>query len=109
MSDTPLFDRDLFDGLKPRLVREFEAFHRDNPQVYALFVRFALQAAGRRSHFGAKAVFERMRWHAAFDVTGDEFKVNNNYTAFYARLFERDYPQHAGFFRQRASVADGVA
>jgi hypothetical protein len=31
----------------------------------------------------------------------DQFKVNNNYSADYARLFEKDFPQYAGIFMKR--------
>ena len=73
-----------------------------NPKVWALFVRFTFQLihAGR-SHYSAKAVFERIRWHVAIDTEADDFKINNNYTSVFARWFHRQYPAHDGFFRLR--------
>lgn len=84
--------------------REFEEFDRANPNIYHLFRRFAFEAQERGfKHFGAKAIMERVRWEVRMDTTGNsEFKINNNFTAFYARKLMRDYPSMAGFFRTRS-------
>jgi hypothetical protein len=48
-----------------------------------------------------------LRWETAIDTRSDDgFKINNNFRAFYSRLFEEDFPQHRGRFRMRASAAD---
>jgi hypothetical protein len=80
---------------------KFEEYHRDNPQVYEMFKRFTFEKISRGAkHVGAKAVLERVRWETS--VSGDDgFKVNNNYTAAYARLFAKDFPQHKDLFRTR--------
>ena len=77
-------------------------FHAANPQVYAMFRRFTLQTidAGR-SHYSARAIFHRMRWHTGVETKGDEWKLNNNYSRYYARLFMREHPQHDAFFETR--------
>ena len=78
-------------------------FHRRHPDVWRLFVRFTLQMIERGyRNYSAKAIFERIRWEK--DAGGDGvtcFKLNNNYTAFYARRFAKVYPEHAEFFRTR--------
>lgn len=98
--------RDLFDDEPPEkrsLVEAFWEFHRDNPGVYALFDKFAREAAAKeRKAFGSKMIFERMRWYTLIESQGDAFKLNNNYTAYYARLWMHRNPQHAGFFRTRS-------
>lgn len=85
----------------------FEAYHKANPHIYELFKRFTFEKirAGAKN-LGSKAVFERIRWETGVETVGDDFKVNNIFTPFYARLFMRDYPEHEGFFRVRASAAD---
>ena len=90
------------------MVEEFKAFHRENPHIYELFKKFTLQSISRgREHFSARTVLHRIRWYTDVEtVSPDGFKVNNNWSAFYARLFERDFPEHIGFFRNRESVAD---
>lgn len=94
---------------KAKLVEQFERFHRENPHIYELFKRFAGMLVDRGyKHHSSDAILHRIRWHVnveTVDATG--FKINDHYTAFYSRLFERDFPQHAGFFRKRASAADG--
>jgi hypothetical protein len=78
-------------------------FHRQHPEVWRLFVRFTFQMIERGyRNYSAKAIFERIRWEK--DAGGDGvtcFKLNNNYTAFYARRFARAHPEHAEFFRTR--------
>lgn len=90
------------------LVREsslearFGRFDASNPHVWALFVRFTLEVvrAGHR-HYGAAAIFERIRWHMEIETSDPEFKLNNDYRAYYARKFMRQHPEHEGFFRVR--------
>ena len=86
---------------------KFEEYHRENPHVYQLFKRFTFEKinAGAQ-HLGSSAVFERIRWETSVTTTGDEFKINNTYQPFYARLFMKDYPEHEGFFRLRTAKAD---
>jgi len=81
-------------------------YHKENPQVWEKFKEFTLRTIEKGfTHYGSKGIFELIRWHTG--TTGnDGFKVNNNYTPFYVRLFERTYPQHKGFFRKRKSKAD---
>lgn len=80
----------------------FERFDADNPKVWELFVRFTKQLIVRGfKHYSADAVLHRVRWETAVETHGDVWKVNNNHTPYYARKFERAYPEHAGFFRKR--------
>lgn len=86
----------------------FVAYHAANPHVYEVFKKFASDAiqAGL-AKYSARAIVHRIRWH--FDVETartDDFKINNNHSPFYARLFLEEHPQHAGFFELRTSVAD---
>jgi hypothetical protein len=84
-------------------------FHAANPRFYHIFTRFSLEAAlAGRKRFGANLVTERIRWYTAVESKGDDFKINNNWAPFYARLFEHDHPQHQGLFRLREAAADKV-
>lgn len=84
----------------------FEAYHRANPQVFELFERFTYEKIAQGvTRLGAKAVAERIRWESP--VSGDDgFKLNNNYPAYYARLFMQKHPEHDGLFQTRTSKAD---
>ena len=84
------------------------AFHIAHPQVFALFDRFTREAIGRGfRNYSAKAVFERIRWETdQADVDGNStFKMNNNYTSFYARAWMRLNPDHEGFYRLRSQIS----
>jgi len=83
--------------------RRFAVYHAKNPHVYVLFKKFAFAAAAEKQMYSADAVLHRMRWFTDIETTGDQFKINNNYAAYYGRLFMADFPRHAGFFRTRMS------
>ena len=83
-------------------------FHRANPIVWQYFVRFTkMMIAKGFKNYSVNAVFERIRWE--IDAGGDgvsAFKLNNNYRAFYARAFMKQYPEHDGFFRTRIQTTE---
>lgn len=86
----------------------FELFHIENPHVFNLFLKYSRMARERGfEKFSAKAIFERLRWHLNFETEGDTFKLNNNYTALYARKIISEYPEFDGFFelRERKSLS----
>lgn len=86
------------------------AFHQANPKVYEELRRLALTLHYRgHKHFGVKMLFEQMRWQWAertSDMSG--FKLNNNYSAFYARLLMKKEPELFGTFNTRATRGDLV-
>ena len=85
-----------------------QAFHEQHPRVWELFVRFAFEKINAGfQHYSVKGIFERIRWETAEADNPGGFKINNNYTAFYARRFHAMYPQHDGFFRLRTQTSEG--
>lgn len=77
-------------------------FHQANPHVWALFIRYAKAAAAAVPHWGCRAVFHRIRWYTHIETkSADRFKINNNHSPYYARLFEQEFPEHQGFFTTR--------
>ena len=96
-----IFQLDLFED-------DFLKYHRENPQIYEAFKQFTTKAIERgHKNWSAEAIFNVMRWETGIEGN-DEFKINNNYKALYARLFMRDYPKYAGFFRIRKSQYDVI-
>ncbi len=86
---------------------EFERYLRDNPKVYELFERYALEAAKCGKRIGAKAIWERMRWYAQVETKDpDGYKLNNNYTSWMVRKFREDHPGYGMVFSVRQSQAD---
>lgn len=96
MSQTGLYDKPP--RRRPRHYRAFLAFHRENPDVYRLFMRFARQVKGAGyERYSSDAICHRIRWHVNIDTkSGDGFKMNDHYTAHYARLLMEDYPDEFG-------------
>lgn len=88
------------------------AFHKAHPFVWTLFDRFTRNRISLGfENYSAKAVFERIRWETDQAETGEsEFKLNNNFPAFYARRWMKMNPKHKGFFRTRTQTSkDSVA
>jgi len=86
----------------------FERFHAADPIVYELFCRFTLEAIRRgRERFGARLVWERIRWHTRIEIDSeDDYQMNDHYVPWYARLFMEDHPEHEGIFETRHAKAD---
>ncbi len=85
--------------------KEFEKFHLDNPKVYQLFCYFTqkVRTAGY-TKYSAEAIFNQIRWYTTIETTGDEYKINNDYKAYYSRKYMNDH--EINIFRTRTSVAD---
>jgi len=81
---------------------DFDDFHRQNPAVYDELVRLTrqLKARGIR-RYSIKGVYEVLRFNVKLRTTGDDYKLNNNYTASYARLIMEQEPDLDGFFDTR--------
>ena len=87
----------------------FEAYHAQNPDIWAQVVKYTkelIEIAGR-TYGSADMVLHHVRFMTLLRERGDRaYKINNNWSAFYARLWDKEYPEYAGFFRQRRSKAD---
>jgi hypothetical protein len=91
------------------LRQAFEDYDQANPHIWTLFVNFSHVIRVHHSHFSADAVLHRIRWEVATTTTEYEagnYKINNNYSAFYARKLMDADPSFVGFFRTRHSAAD---
>lgn len=86
----------------------FERFHAANPRVYEVLVRLAREWVGRtgRHKLGIATLYERTRWEIALATSDPDFKLNNNFRAYYARLIMLREPDLDGLFDLRASEAD---
>ena len=80
----------------------FAQFHRENPHVYRQLVKLCRQAKrSGRDRWSINGVFEVLRWSTMI-TTGDDFKLNNDYRADYARLVMAQEPELNGFFETRS-------
>jgi hypothetical protein len=80
-------------GISPLWQQRAAEFHEANPHVYELLVRYAreIRAAGH-DRVGIELLWNRMRWDWMLDTaSGDDFKLNQNFKAWYARrIMERE-------------------
>jgi hypothetical protein len=90
------------------IAERFETFHRENPHVYRTLVRLArewVNSTGSQK-IGMKSLYEVARWRLAIETNDAEYRLNNSYTAFFARLIMWQEPDLNGLFDLRASEAD---
>jgi len=80
---------------------KFERYHKENPEIWDQFkeATFALIKVGRK-HFSADAILHSIRFNTVLRG-GTDFKINNNYSSMYSRLFTANFPEHKDFFEQR--------
>lgn len=82
--------------------QRFERFHAENPAVYAELVRRAraLRKRGVR-RYSIRGLFEAMRYDQTVGTLSADYKLNNDFTALYARKIERTEPGLRGLFATR--------
>lgn len=87
-----------------KLRQKFDEFHANNPHVYERFVVLARQWKDRGyRRCGANMLLHILRYESGLDVTRNTiYKINQNYSPYYARLLEDSDPsEFAGFFEKR--------
>lgn len=89
------------------LAEQFAAFHGANPHVYGALRRLALGMVRRgRRRIAIKMLIEVLRWQHDM-TTADafsEFKINNSYAPFYARLLMDTEPELVDVFELRTQT-----
>ena len=58
------------------------------------------------SHYSSVTIVEFLRHHTAVTEEKGEWKINNNYRPYLARLFDLVYPHHKGLFEYRTTNQD---
>ena len=101
-----LMTKYLFNGGDMTHEERFNHFHENNPLVYDLFKKFTFEVIEKGfTKWSADAIMHRVRWETNIVTDDQQFKINNNYVAFYARLFMSEYPEYAGFFEIRRQIS----
>jgi len=81
----------------------FSAWVQENLSIWLRFETEALRLAQRFDHYSSKTIWEYLRHHSALaDTLDTQYKLNNDFTPYVARLFLLLPPEHAGFFKLRA-------
>jgi hypothetical protein len=86
------------------IAARFEKFRRENPEVERLLLTYAREFQARGyERCGIKFFFESVRYleRQKIQRDGSGYRLNNSYTALYARLLMERYPELAGFFETR--------
>lgn len=79
--------------------QEWWEWHKANPHVYDLFKHFTFRAIERgHTKLSAWLIINRIRWETAIETKGGDFKISNDYIAYYSRLFMAHHPRYKGFF-----------
>lgn len=87
--------------------RAWWVWHKENPQVWDYFEKFSLEAVKRgRKKISHWLIINRIRWEVYMETTGDEFKISNDYIAFYARLWRAKYPEHKELFNIKRMIGE---
>ena len=74
-------------------------WHKQNRHVYQLFEQFSFQAISKgHKRCSAWLIINRIRWETTIETNGGDFKISNDFIAYYARLFMALHPDHEGFF-----------
>jgi hypothetical protein len=90
----------------------FQRFHAENPHVYERLKRLAFRLKVRGvERYGMKALWEVLRYEEAVATTAPagSYRLNNNFTARYARLLMELEPDLHGFFELRERRANAAA
>ncbi len=80
--------------------QKFLEYHSNNPRIYQLLKKYALEAkqAGV-DRISIALLVERIRWQVQVTTkSNDGFKISNTHRAFYARLLMEDVPALKGMF-----------
>lgn len=82
----------------------FRKFHADNPQVLDKLEELAtVWFESGKTSMGIQFLFEIIRWNQSIKVKSrDEFKINNDFAAHYARVMIARHPEWVGRIRVRA-------
>ena len=92
-------------GIDHDTIEAFIKYFKENRPVWEHFQRIALEAAKMKFCYGAKAIMETVRFEIDRQRFGagrkDQFKINNDWTSFYARAFVLCYPQLRNFLKFR--------
>jgi hypothetical protein len=101
---SPLTEPDYAPNLS--WAERFEIFHEANPHVAVALERLADQWLAHHRKVSMKALVERLRWESGIYTQGNAYRINNSFTAFYARLLIDRRPEWAGAIETRKAMAD---
>ena len=91
-----------------RIQEAFDLYHSEHPEVYQKLVSLAYEWKNHGGvKLGMKTLYERLRWewHVGDIKDSAGFKLNNNFTAIYARKIMKENPDLKGLFELRERIS----
>ena len=81
-------------------IREgFQKFHKENPHIYNAFEQQVFKAIEKgRKKVSAKLIINWIRWNEYLRSSDQNFKINDAFQSYYARLFVEKHPEHSDIF-----------
>lgn len=80
----------------------FNEFHKNNPHVYNAFSEQVEKAVRRgKTKVSAKLIINWIRWEVCLSSSDDNFKINDAFQSYYARLYIKNNPDKSGLFNMR--------
>lgn len=105
----PVIEVDGVPVTKQSLTDRFEKFHAENPDFYAELVELTreyLDQTGSKKA-GIQMLIEVARWKSELKTKSTDFRINNDFAAFYARLImHQEYDLHGVFEVRRSREAE---
>ena len=92
-------------GKGERFKHDADKWIEANPEAWEFMKKSAQDSADSNRMFGVKSLCEHVRWHM-YAEGHDGFKLNNNYSAAFARRLIEEVPDCAQYLRTRSSVMD---
>ena len=86
----------------------FNKYHSEHPEVYSNLVALTYEWKNHGGvRLGMKTLYERLRWEWHVGNIKDDagFKLNNNFTALYARKIMDENPDLRGMFELRERIS----
>jgi hypothetical protein len=86
------------EGVPFSTIRDFLDYWKKNPDVWRYFEAACMELMLRGiKKYGAKSIVEKVRWDISIERKG-EFKINNDYTAYFIRAFLVKHPNAKEIF-----------
>ena len=83
----------------PRCLKKFVLHNAEHPAIYEEFEKLALQVkASGRTRYSQWIIANVIRWHRDLGVSKGDFKISNDFIAYYVRLLMIRHPEFADFF-----------
>ena len=97
---------EIFDGLKDGVIEKFRDWYPSNIHVINAFEKeaFYLLTRGRRERYSIYTIREKLRWDSLVSESGKDYKLNNNFSPFIARILMFMNPEMEGMFSTRREL-----